>query len=212
MSAQGIKEPYLLTWRPDFIESLFRLGRLAEAREQLQTLDAEASSTDSQWAAAAAARCRGLLTDTPQGAIAQLEEAVVIAEASLSKFEQARARLCLGRALRRVRRYDAARREFQDAHALFEVLGARPWAARAAQPTCASANSARRPAPVDARLTRQELRVALQVAEGLTNQEVATRLFISPKTIEVHLGHIYDKLGVRTRTSLARLVHTGKLQ
>jgi DNA-binding NarL/FixJ family response regulator len=54
--------------------------------------------------------------------------------------------------------------------------------------------------------------VALQVAEGLSNQEVATRLFLSPKTIEVHLGHIYDKLGVHSRTSLARLISSGAIQ
>ena len=51
----------------------------------------------------------------------------------------------------------------------------------------------------------------MHVAEGLSNQEVATKLFLSPKTIEVHLGHIYSKLGVRSRTSLARLVLTGRL-
>ena len=213
MSAQGIKEPCLLTWRPDFIESLVRLERLTEARDQLETLDAEAASTGSRWAAAAAARCRGLLADTPQRAVARLEEAVAIAEASAGKFEQARARLCLGQALRRLRRHDAARRELQDAHVLFELLGAELWAASAAaELTRTSANAVRRPARVDARLTPQELRVALHVAEGLSNQEVATRLFVSPKTIEVHLSHIYDKLEVRTRTSLARLVHTGELQ
>ncbi len=213
VSAQGIKEPYLLTWRPDFIESLVRLGRLTEAREQLETLEAEAASTGSRWAAAAAARCRGLLADTPQLAVARLEEAVAIAEVSAGKFEQARARLCFGLALRRVRRHDAARRELRDAHVLFELLGAEPWAARAAaELTRVGANATRGPDRGDARLTRQELRVALHVAEGLSNQEVATRLFLSPKTIEVHLGHIYDKLGVHTRTSLARLVHTGELQ
>jgi len=172
-----------------------------------------AVSEINRWAAAGAARCRGLLADTPQRAVARLEEAVAIAEASAGKFEQARARLCLGQALRRVRRHDAARRELQDAHVLFELLDAGPWAASAAaELTRMGANCVRRPDRVDVRLTPQELRVALHVAEGLSNQEVATRLFVSPKTIEVHLGHIYDKLGVRTRTSLARLVHTGELK
>ncbi len=213
MSAQGIREPYLLTWRPDFIESLVWLGRRTEAHEQLETLDAEAASTGSHWATVAVARCRGLLADTPHRAVGRLGEAVAIAEASAGKFEQARARLCLGQALRVVRRHDAARHELRDAHVLFELLGAGPWAARAAaELTRLNANTARRPDWADARLTPQELRVARHVAEGLSNQEVATRLFVSPKTIEVHLGHIYDKLGVHTRTSLARLVHTGDLQ
>lgn len=62
---------------------------------------------------------------------------------------------------------------------------------------------------IHVRLTPQELRVALQVAEGLTNHEVAARLFLSHKTVEVHLGHIYDKLGVHSRTGLARLITSG---
>ncbi len=212
MSGQGVREPCLLTWRPDFIESLARLGRLAEAREQLATLEAEASATGSRWAAAAAARCRGLLEDAPRRAVARLEEAVAAAEASTGRFEQARTRLCLGEALRRARAQDAAQRQLREAHVTFELLGARPWAARAAALlTSAGVSAAGRPGPARVRLTPQELRVALHVAEGLSNQEVAARLFVSHKTIEVHLGHIYDKLGVRSRTSLARLVHAGEL-
>jgi DNA-binding NarL/FixJ family response regulator len=52
----------------------------------------------------------------------------------------------------------------------------------------------------------------LQVADGLSNQEVAARLFLSHKTVEVHLSHIYDKVDVHSRTSLARLVHSGAVQ
>ena len=55
-------------------------------------------------------------------------------------------------------------------------------------------------------LTPQELQVALVVAEGVTNREAAARLFLSPKTIEVHLSHAYRKLGVRTRTELSRRI------
>ena len=213
MSGQGVKEPCLLMWRPDFIESLARLGRLAEAREQLAALEAEASTTGSRWAAAAAVRCRGLLAETPCREAERLEEAVALAEASTSRFEQARARLCLGEALWRARKHDAARRQLREAHVTFELLGARPWAARAAALlTSGDGRAAGRPRPVHVRLTPQELRVALHVAEGLTNQEVADRLFVSHKTIEAHLGHIYDKLGVRSRTSLARLVHVGELE
>jgi len=58
----------------------------------------------------------------------------------------------------------------------------------------------------------QELRVALQVAESLSNQEIASRQFLSPKTIAVHLGHIHDKLGLHSRTSLTRLISSGATQ
>lgn len=213
VSRQGIREPCAIPWRPDFIESLAGLGRLAEGREQLETLEAEAAATGSRWAAAVAARCRGLLEDTPRRAVARLTDAVAIAEASASGFEQARARLCLGHALRRTRQSGAAKRQLQQAHATFELLGATPWAARAAEGLASvGAVTARRREPIHVRLTPQELRVALHVAEGLSNQEVASRLLVSHKTIEVHLSHIYDKLGVRSRTGLARLVYNGEIQ
>jgi DNA-binding CsgD family transcriptional regulator len=63
-----------------------------------------------------------------------------------------------------------------------------------------------RPRDRDA-LTPQELEVAMVVVSGATNREAAARLFVSPKTIEAHLGHIYKKLGVRSRTELARELH-----
>lgn len=138
-----------------------------------------------------AARCHGLVQDSPDQAIVALEQAVTVAETSPSPFEQARARLCLGEALRRVRRRSEARPHLEQAHTAFELLGAQPWAQRAAAELQATGRTAApRRTPVHTRLTPQEMRVALQVAEGFTNQEVAARLFLSPKTIEVHLSHI----------------------
>ena len=62
--------------------------------------------------------------------------------------------------------------------------------------------------PCKLRITPQELQVALTVATGATNREVAAALFLSPKTIEAHLGRIYSKLGLRSRTELAhRFAH-----
>jgi DNA-binding CsgD family transcriptional regulator len=212
VARHGVGDPNVIQWRPDFIESLARAGRPANAQDQLAVLDAEAAATGSQWAKTAAARCRGLLRDNPDRAIAELEDAVTMAEATASAFEQARTRLCLGEALRRARHRSDARPHLEQAHTAFELLGAQRWARRAAAELAATGITAapRRP-PVHTRLTPQELRVALQVAEGLTNQEAATRLFLSPKTIEVHLGHIYDKLGVHSRTSLAKLISSGML-
>jgi DNA-binding NarL/FixJ family response regulator len=126
---------------------------------------------------------------------------------------QARARLCLGEALRHSRRRGEAVRQLERAYLTFEQLGAQPWTRRAAaELAVAGVSTVGRREPIHVRLTPQELRVALQVADGLSNQEVAARLFLSHKTVEVHLGHIYDKLGVRSRTSLARLVHSGAVQ
>jgi len=209
----GLGDPCVIQWRPDYIESLARTGRRAEAREQLAVLDHEAAATGSRWATMTAARSRGLIQDSPDQAIAALEHAVTVAETSPSPFEQARARLCLGEALRHARRRSDARPQLEQAHTAFVLLGAQPWAERAAAELAATGiTAAPRRTPIHARLTPQELRVALQVAEGLTNQEVATRLFLSPKTIEVHLSHIYSKLGVHSRTSLARLLNSGAVQ
>jgi DNA-binding NarL/FixJ family response regulator len=71
----------------------------------------------------------------------------------------------------------------------------------------ASGETARKrdPALVD-ELTPREFEIALQVADGGTNKEVAPRLFLSPKTVELHLGRVYRKLGIRSRTELARLM------
>ena len=212
----GVRDPCVIQWRPDYIESLIRLGRAAEAQEQLAVLDAEAAAAGaagSTWAAVAAARCRGMLLKPSPRAVSQLEEAVALAETSASVFEQARARLCLGETLRRLRRRGDAGRQLDQAYLAFEQLGAQPWVDRtAAELATAGVSTISRGKPIHIRLTPQELRVALQVADGLSNQEVAARLFLSHKTIEVHLGHIYDKLGVRSRTSLARLVHSGAVQ
>jgi DNA-binding NarL/FixJ family response regulator len=209
----GVADPCVIQWRPDYIEALIRLGRVPDAREQLAALEAEAARVSSPWAAAAAARCRGMLLKSSPRAISQLEEATVLAETSASPFEQARARLCLGEALRRSRRRGAAARQLERAYLTFEQLGAQPWTERtAAELAAAGVSTIPRREPIHIRLTPQELRVALQVADGLSNQEVAARLFLSHKTVEVHLGHIYDKLGVHSRTNLARLVHSGAVQ
>jgi DNA-binding CsgD family transcriptional regulator len=86
-------------------------------------------------------------------------------------------------------------------------MGAEPWERRAEHELRASgARRSRRTTPARDQLTAQELQVALVVAEGVTNREAAARLFLSPKTIEVHLSRAYQKLGVRTRTELSRSI------
>jgi DNA-binding NarL/FixJ family response regulator len=207
----GVADPCVIQWRPDYIESLIRLGRRADAHEQLAVLEAEAASVGSPWARASAARCRGMLLRPSPQAIAQLDEAVALAETSAGAFEQARARLCLGEALRRNRRRGEAARQLEQAYLAFEQLGAQPWAVRAAaELTAAGVSTITRREPIHVRLTPQELRVALQVADGLSNQEVAARLFLSHKTVEVHLGHIYDKLDIHSRVGLANLINSGQ--
>jgi len=84
-------------------------------------------------------------------------------------------------------------------------LGAAPWAKKAARELRSSGGRAQRgPHARTRELTPQESQIASMVAEGKTNKTIATALFLSPKTIEFHLGHVFRKLGVSNRTQLAR--------
>ncbi|RPI24937.1 MAG: LuxR family transcriptional regulator [Actinobacteria bacterium] len=115
-------------------------------------------------------------------------------------FELARTKLAYGERLRGARCRAEARRELREALILFEELGAHPWAERTRTELAASGETG--PASA-ATLTPQERRVAGIIATGATNREAAATLFVNPKTIEFHLGNVYRKLGVRSRTELA---------
>ena len=125
-------------------------------------------------------------------------------------FERARTQLAHGGRLRRARRRADARAPLRAALATFESLGAQPWAERARSELSAAGGRVRAPvATLTAALTPQELQVALLVADGATNRDAATRLFLSAKTIEAHLSSVYRKLGLRSRAQLAALVARG---
>jgi DNA-binding CsgD family transcriptional regulator len=119
-------------------------------------------------------------------------------------FDRGRTELCYGERLRRVGRRIDAREHLRVALAIFESLGAEPWAeqARAALRSTGERLRKREESTAE-KLTAQELQVAVLVAEGGTNREVGARLMLSPRTIEFHLRNIYAKLGVRSRTELA---------
>jgi DNA-binding NarL/FixJ family response regulator len=102
----------------------------------------------------------------------------------------------------------ASRAFLQEALTAFERLGAQPWAERAAAELRASGERPRRARIPDlTELTPRELHCALAVAEGLTNREAAAALFLSPKTVEYHLSKAYSKLGITSRTQLARVLN-----
>jgi DNA-binding CsgD family transcriptional regulator len=196
-------DPAVLQWPPDLVEAYVRLGRRDDAEAVLAPFERAARHSGSRWASAAAARCRGLLAaddafDEPLRAALEHRE---------MPFETARTRLVFGERLRRAGRRVAARAELREALAVFERLGAQPWAERARRELRASGERVRRGSPAATeQLTPQELQVALEVARGSTNREAAAALFLSLKTIEFHLRNIYRKLGIRSRTELVRVV------
>jgi DNA-binding CsgD family transcriptional regulator len=148
-------------------------------------------------------RCRALLASGPDAEPLFLE-ALRLHDLTPDGFEGGVTRLAFGARLRRTRQRVRAREELRAALAVFEPLGARPWADQAIAELAASGETARRRdvSTLDD-LTPQELQIARLLAEGRTTREAAAALFLSPKTIEYHLRHVYRKLGVHARDELA---------
>ena len=205
LADDGLREPGVIRWAPDLIEAYARASRPAEAHACLGVFSDQAHATGRTWALAAAARCDGLLArDDYDSAFAR---AIELERATPLPFELARSELCWGERLRRSRRRGAAREHLRHALSIFERLGARGFAERArAELRLAGEQPAPAHEPALSALTAQELRIALEVARGATNRQVASALFLSVKTIEAHLHAIYAKLGMRSRTQLAVLV------
>ena len=201
--AAGIGEPGTIRFVPDEIEALIALGRTDEAETVLAWLEERARTLDRASALAAAARCRGLLAlarrDTA-GALASFEEALGEHDRVNIPFERARTLLAQGIALRHARRRRDARAVIDEARGAFATLGAGLWEARAAAEL--DRIGGRRAAGDE--LTPAEERVAALVSEGRTNKEAAAALFLTERTVEFHLTHVYRKLGVRSRAELTR--------
>jgi DNA-binding CsgD family transcriptional regulator len=196
--------PLLDMHRPDLVETLIRLGDPARAAEVLEALEDQAVDTGATWPAAAAARCRGLLA-AEDAFEERFAAALDLHARTPTPFERARTELCLGERRRRARRSREAREPLERALETFDALGATPWADWARRELRAAGARPRPARPQSAvALTPQEMQVALAVSEGATNKEVAAALLLSPKTIEYHLGKVYEKLGVRSRAELAR--------
>ncbi len=201
----GVGLPVIVPLRPDLIEAAIRLGRLDDAARELELFEQQARKTGVSWAAATAARCRGLIDDesTYETTFA---EALTL-HGNTSPWERARTELCLGRRRRRSRHRAEARASLRSALATFESLGAESWAEEARKELRATGLTVTPSLDPTLRdLTPQELQVALIIAKGATTKEAAASLFLSPKTIEFHLGNTYRKLAVRSRAELVRRV------
>ena len=161
--------------------------------------------------AALVARCRALTVADDASAAEAFEAALAAHALAPEAFEAARTRLLYGAMLRRAGRRVAAREQLRAAHDAFAAMDLTAWAQRAADELAATGatGALRRPLATEP-LTSQETRVALLVARGQSNREVAAALFLSPKTIEHHLSSVFRKRGFRSRTELARTFATGE--
>lgn len=200
---EAIAEPSAIPFVVDQIEALIELGRRDEAAELLDWYEGNARRLERVSAIAACLRCRGLLA----AAAGNLDDAITIFDEALEwhgrvaiPLDRARTLLTLGAAQRRAKHRREARETLEEALGVFEGLGAALWTERAR----AELRRISGRAPTPGALTPAEERIAILVADGKTNREIAAALFLSERTVEGHLSHVYGKLRVRSRTELAR--------
>jgi len=189
---------------PELVEAACRTGRRAEAMSAFDTLSERALAAGTSRALGVRARCAALLSEENDAEYVY-REAIGHLEHSSAMIELARAHLHYGQWLRRSKRRRDARHELHAAYDMFDKMGAEAFAARALSELSATGERALpRTAATGSDLTPQEARVAGLAVEGVTNNQIAAQLFISPRTVEYHLSKIFRKLGVSSRSQLAR--------
>jgi DNA-binding CsgD family transcriptional regulator len=206
----GWDEPSVFPVWPNAIEALIGVGEHDVAARYLGMYRERALRCDCPWALATAARCQGQLLlagGEPEAALAAFEHALHEHARTPGAFERCRTLLGLGSAQRRLRRVRDARETLGSALAGFEELGAPLWAE---QTRAELGRIGGRTGSRD-ELTPAEQRVAVLVAEGRTNKEVAAALVVSVHTVEAALTQVYRKLDIRSRTELARRLPVAEL-
>jgi DNA-binding CsgD family transcriptional regulator len=201
----GVRDWGLFTLAYCELDALVELGEF----DQATALAEEIQTTGRPLELATAARGRGLVHAAHSdwaGAQAELADSLAHLDRLGWPFERARTLLALGMVHRRAKHKRAARETLHQALAIFDELGARLWSAKASAELARIGGRARTPGA----LTATEREVAELTAEGLTNREVADRLFVSVKTVAGHLTSVYTKLGVRSRTELSRRLHDSR--
>jgi DNA-binding CsgD family transcriptional regulator len=201
--AMGYGEPTAAPFAPDAAEALIAVGRYDEAETLVTQLLAHGRRLDRAWALALGSRCEALLLaargDLP-AALDATARALAQHERLPLPLELGRTLLVRGRLLRRHHQRRAAAECLQRALSIFESLGTPLWSEHARSELA----RVQAPASTGDVLTASERRVAELAGSGQTNREVARALFISPKTVEVHLANVYRKLGIRSRAELGR--------
>jgi DNA-binding CsgD family transcriptional regulator len=202
---ERILEPGATRFVVDQVEALIELGRRDEAGELLDWYEGNAHRLERVSALANCLRCRGLLAAAEgrvDEAIALYGDALALHQLVELPLDRGRTLLALGTAQRRAKRRREARATLELALKTFEGIGAAIWADRATAELKRISGRAATPGA----LTPAEERVAALVAQGKTNKEVAAALFLSERTVEGHLSHIFGKLGVRHRSEIASVL------
>jgi DNA-binding CsgD family transcriptional regulator len=189
---------------PLLVEAYLGLGNTDEARLLAYRYADATQPGSSPLSVALARRCQAMTAPDDATAETMLAAALVAHHEAGDPFETARTRLLYGGRLRRTGHRVAAREHLSAARDAFVAMDLTHWVAVAERELSATGAAARRRPPTgNEPLTSQETRVAILVAQGMSNKEVGAALFLSPKTVERHLSNVFRKRGLRTRSALA---------
>jgi len=193
---------------PELVEAASRTGEFARAADALQRLALHARAVGSDWALGLEARSRALLSagDVADGLY---RKAIARLERTGFPMALARAHLLYGEWLRRERRRIDAREHLGIAHRMLTELRLDGFAERAQRELLATGATARkRTVATRDDLTRHEFQIAQLAAEGRTNAEIGSTLFLSPRTVEWHLRKVFSKLDIDSRSALGEALGT----
>lgn len=198
----GVRTPGPFQWRPPAAEALVALGESQQARALIEAELESCRRFGSPMPLGIALRAASRLQAGGR-AIELLREAASVLAGSEARLEHARTLVELGSALRRARQPADAREPLRQGLAAARACGALSFAEHAHEELTATGARPRKivRAGVEA-LTSSERRVARMAAEGLTNKEIAQALFVTVRTVEAHLHHAYQKLGISSRGEL----------
>ena len=191
---------------PELAEAASKTGDAALLRTALEWLSERTRVTPSEWVLGIEARVRALLSEG-ETAESHYRESIDRLGRTRVRVELARGHLLYGEWLRRENRRVDAREQLRAAHELFDSMGTEAFADRARRELLATGEAVRK-RTVETRgdLSAQETQIARLARDGLSNPEIGTRLFISPRTVQYHLHKVFIKLGIRSRAQLDRVL------
>jgi DNA-binding CsgD family transcriptional regulator len=190
----------------ELVEAAVRSGRADLAADAARRLSEPLRVSGTDWALAVDARSRALLSEG-QAADDLYREAIERLGRTHLRPLLARAHLVYGEWLRRERRRLDAREQLRAAHDMFTTMGFEAFAERAGRELLATGETARKRAPeITGQLTAQEGQIARLARDGLSNPEIGSQLFLSPRTVEYHLRKVFAKLDISSRKELDRVL------